>query len=70
MSDTRNRSVGQAQLIGRWLVVFLIGVVGVMGLGIWSIIEGRTSAGIGYIAIAAATALLVVVLLAVRRRRP
>ncbi len=69
MSEADDHAVSQPQMGRRWFVVFLVAAMGVIGLGVWEILEGRTGTGIGYIAVAASVTLLVVILRAYGRRR-
>lgn len=59
MTKANEPNAQQARLMKRWFTVVVIGAVSVIGFGVWEVLEGRTGAGIGYIAIAVATTLLV-----------
>lgn len=54
----------------RSFVLLLVGAVGVIGLGVWGILNGEVAEGIGHIVVAVVDVLLVVGLLAYRRRHP
>lgn len=69
MRDPDDKYASQMQRMKRWFAVFLVAVIGVVGLGIWAIVEGRTTAGIGYFAVAVVITILVGSLQAVGRRR-
>ncbi len=42
MSEADDHAVSQPQMGTRWFVVLLVAGTGVIGLGVWEILEGRT----------------------------